>query len=67
MVDGARLESVAVERHRAIPSYAEILLTVRFWPIEPGRLVIGVSRDASEPECRRTVEKRLQRRLAKHL
>ncbi len=44
-------------------SYAEVMLTVAGCHVEPCRMVIGVSRDVSERECRRAVEQRLQAHL----
>jgi hypothetical protein len=41
-------------------AYAEVMLTIRGCHVEPCRMLIGVSRDASEPECRRVLQERLQ-------
>ena len=69
--DVARQQDSSLEVVAATPSegesaYTEVLLNMRGSGSEPGRLIIGVSRDASEPECRRAVEERLQHQLAKH-
>ena len=57
---------VAVTPTDGESAYAEILLTVRGCRSEPCRLSIGVSRAASEPECRRAIEEGLEEHVAKH-
>ena len=59
-------EVVAATPTEGESAYAEVLLTLRGCRSEPCRLIIGVSRDASAPECRRAVEARLQQHVAKH-
>jgi hypothetical protein len=69
--DVARQQDSSLEVVAATPSegesaYTEVLLTVHGCRSEPCRLIIGFSRDASEPECRRAIEAQLQQHLAKH-
>jgi hypothetical protein len=45
-------------------SYTEVILSLRGCEAEPCRLMIGVSRNASEGECRETVKRRLEEHLA---
>ena len=46
--------------------YAEVILTVRGCREEPCRVVIGVSRETSEAECRGVVRDRLREHLHEH-
>jgi hypothetical protein len=64
----ARQQHPALEVVGAIAasSYAEVVLSVRDDPAEC-RMIVGVSRDASEPECRDVMTARLQQHLADHL
>ncbi len=68
--DVARQQNPQLEVMGAAPAegestYAEVMLTVTDCRVEPCRVVIGVSRDTSERECRRTVEQRLQQYLVR--
>ena len=68
--DVARQQHSALEVVAATPaegesSYAEVILMLSSGVVEPSRVVIGVRRDASEPECRRAVQERLQEYLAR--
>ena len=56
----ARLVVMGVTPAEGESSYAEVMLTVSGCHIEPCRVIIGINRDASEPECRRAVEQQLQ-------
>ena len=47
-------------------SYAEVILTIRGCQAEPCVLVIGVSRNASEPELRASIRERLREHLIDH-
>lgn len=69
--DVARQQDPSLEVVAATPSegksaYAEVLFTMGGSGSDPYRLIIGITRDASEPECRRAVGQRLERHLAKH-
>jgi glycerate kinase len=46
--------------------YAEVMLTVRGCRAEPCRVMIGVSRNASEAELRQAVADRLRAHAAEH-
>ena len=60
------LEVVAATPSEGESAYTEVLFTMRGSRSDPYRLIIGVTRDASEPECRRAVQQRLEQQLAKH-
>ena len=63
-----RLEVVAATASGEGESgYAEVILTVRGCRAEPCRVLIGVSRDASEQECHDAVTASLHEHLAGHL
>ncbi len=69
--DVAREQDPPLEVMGATPSegestYAEVVLTVRGCRVEPCRVVIGITRDTSEADCRRNVEERLQQHLVRH-
>jgi hypothetical protein len=61
-----RLEVMGAAPAEGESTYAEVILTVTGCRVEPCRVVVGVRRDASELECRRTFEQRLQQHLAQH-
>jgi hypothetical protein len=61
-----RLEVVGATAGEGESTYAEVILTVRGCRAEPCRVMIGVSRDVSEPECRGNVTARLREHLAEH-
>jgi hypothetical protein len=59
------LEVVAA-RAEAGSSYTEVILTVRGCSIEPCRIIVGVSREASEAQFRTTVREQLEEHLDHH-
>lgn len=61
-----RLEVIGAMAGEGGSAYAEVVLTVRGCRAEPCRVMIGVSRGVSEPECRDTVTARLRDHLAAH-
>jgi len=67
----ARQQDAALEVVSATPTgesstYAEVILTIRGCRQEPCRVLLGVSRDASEGEVRRDIAARLREHLAEH-
>ena len=62
----ALLEVVAATPSEGESAYTEVLFTIGGSRNDPYRLIIGVSRDASEFDCRRAIQQRLQQHLAKH-
>ena len=65
VADVAREKDPPLEVVAAIPAdggsmYTEVVLTVPGCQVEPCRLIVGVSRNMSEPECRRAVKERLE-------
>jgi len=60
------LDVVAATRAGEDSSYAEVILTIRGCRTEPCMVVIGVSRNASEPEFRDSVDARLREHLNEH-
>jgi len=69
--DVARQHDPALDVLGAIPAeegvyYSEVILTIRGCATEPCRVVIGVSREASEKELGETVKERLQEHWAEH-
>jgi hypothetical protein len=59
------LEVVAA-RAEGDSSYTEVILTVRGCSTEPCRIIMGVSREASEAEFRTTVREQLEEHLNDH-
>jgi len=47
-------------------AYTEVMLTIRGCRVEPCRVMIGVSRNASEAELRQSVADRLRAHAAEH-
>ena len=67
----ARQENPALEVISAISAgdrsaYTEVMLTVRGCRVEPCRVLIGVSRSASEVELRQALADRLRAHAAEH-
>ena len=60
------LDVVAATPAEGESTYTEVLLTIHGCKAEPCRLIIGLSRDASEAEFRDIVRARLQQHLAEH-
>jgi hypothetical protein len=60
------LEVIGVTSAEGATAYAEVLLTVRGCQVEPCRVLVGVSRNTSEPDCRRSVNERLRQHIARH-
>ena len=58
------LEVVGVTPREGSTTSAEVILIVRDREDQPGPMVIGVSRQTSEIECRGAVRTRLQERLS---
>jgi hypothetical protein len=56
---------IGVTRREGSSTSAEVIFAVRACEHEPCRVVIGVSRQVSEGECRGTVRTRLRERFAK--
>jgi hypothetical protein len=70
-VDAAReqhppLQVVGVASAGGGSAYAEVILMVRGCRVEPCRVIVGVSRNASEAECREAIQARLQQHLDEH-
>jgi len=61
-----RLEVVAAIPAQGEAAYAEVALTIRGCRAEPCRMMIGVSRNASESDIRATVTDRLRQHLDEH-
>ena len=61
-----RLEVVGAVPAQGEPAYAEVILTIRGCSDDPCQMMIGVSRDASEPEIREAVADRLRAHLDDH-
>lgn len=61
------LEVVGAVSGEGAAIYAEVIMTVSGCHVEPCQLVIGVSRVASETECREAVQARLQEHLRERL
>jgi hypothetical protein len=61
------LDVIGVTRREGSSTSAEVVFAVRDCGGEPCRVVIGVSRQISEGECRGMVRTRLQERLAERL
>ena len=59
------LEVIAATPSEGKSAYTEVLFAMRGSRSEPYRLIIGVTRDTSEFECRLAVQQRLQQHLAK--
>ena len=59
------LEVVGVTPREGSTTSAEVIFVVRDREDQPGPMVIGVSRQTSEIECRGTVRTRLQERLSR--
>jgi len=57
------LDVIGVTKREGSSSSAEVIFTVRECNVEPCRVVVGVSRHASEPECRTVVHERLAAQL----
>ena len=69
--DVATQQNPAVEVFGATPAegestYAEVIVAIHGCRVEPCRLIIGVSRDASEVDCRRTIQQHLLQHLVRH-
>ena len=67
--DVARQQDPALDVVAAMPAegdaaYTEVMFTVTGCRHEPCQLVVGLSRNSSEPDCRRAVEDRLRQHLA---
>ena len=59
----AEVVVIGVTKREGSSSSAEVIFTVRECDVEPCRVVVGVSRHASEPECRTIVRERLAAQL----
>ena len=60
------LEVISATSAGSDSGYAEVMLTVRGCRAEPCRVMIGVSRNASEAELRQAVVERLRAHAAEH-
>jgi hypothetical protein len=60
------LEVVGVASGRGGSAYAEVILTVRGCRVEPCRVIVGISRNASEAECQAAIQARLRQHLDEH-
>jgi len=58
------IDVVGVTSREGSSSSAEVIFAIRDRDTEPSRVVIGVSRQISEGECRGAVRTRLSERLA---
>lgn len=60
------LEVISATSSGDLSAYTEVMLTIRGCRAEPCRLMIGVSRNASEAEFRHAVADRLRAHAAEH-
>jgi hypothetical protein len=58
------VEVIAVTTTEESAGYGEVILMIRDQPGQPRQVILGVNRDASEPEFRAAVGPRLQRHLS---
>ena len=60
------LDVIAAAPAQGESTYVEVILTIRGCSVEPCRVIIGVSRNASEREVQSAVKARLQQHVAEH-
>jgi hypothetical protein len=68
--DIARVQRPPLEVVAAMPAgertYAEVILTIRGCRTEPCRVIVGVSRNTTEAECRAAVKAALEEHFTVH-